>query len=207
MLTADDGVTYNRIAIYSSKESEVPLGDAASGEWSDWIYDRYTINGEAVDVAYKIRVLELDPSGESFTFYSSYVLDLKTGKYFYPQSIGEELYTNVGPMLQPSNYSRLNPQADGVLLESIEEMYRWHEGAINYLLDNKEWDLFYTHMHGIDMFMHFYLDHTLEAASPSMNATRKSSIKSMKSPTILSGRCLIGWTAKRRYSSYPIMAA
>ncbi|WP_025700820.1 alkaline phosphatase family protein [Paenibacillus durus] len=166
LLAADDGVTYNRIAIYSSKESEVPLGEAASGEWSDWIYDRYTINGEAVDVAYKIRVLELDPSGESFTFYSSYVLDLKTGKYFYPQSIGEELYTNVGPMLQPSNYSRLNPQADDVLLESIEEMYRWHEDAINYLLDNKEWDLFYTHMHGIDMFMHFYLDHTLEAASP-----------------------------------------
>ncbi|MFD1772501.1 alkaline phosphatase family protein [Paenibacillus rhizophilus] len=166
LLTADDGVTYNRIAIYSAKESEVPLGEAASGEWSDWIYDRYTINGEAVDVAYKIRVLELDPSGESFTFYSSYVLDLKTGKYFYPQSIGEELYTNVGPMLQPSNYSRLNPQADGVLLESIKEMYRWHEDAINYLLDNKEWDLFYTHMHGIDMFMHFYLDHTLEAASP-----------------------------------------
>lgn len=166
LLVADNGNEYNRIQIYASKEAEVPLGEAPAGEWSDWIYDTYTIDGLSIPVAYKIRVLQLDPAGDSFTFYSSYVLDLKTGKYFYPQSIGEELYSKVGPMLQPSNYSRLNPLADQVLLESIEEMYRWHVEAINYLLDNKEWDLFYTHMHGIDMFMHFYLDHTLEAASP-----------------------------------------
>lgn len=166
LLVTDNGTVYNRIRIYASKKSEVPLGEAVAGEWSGWIYDQYAIDGELIPVAYKIRVLELDPAGTSFKFYSSYVLDLKTGKYFHPQSIGEELYASVGPMLQPSNYSRLNPQADQVLLESIDEMYRWHVDAINYLLDNKEWDLFYTHMHGIDMFMHFYLDHTLEDASP-----------------------------------------
>ncbi|OMF87392.1 alkaline phosphatase family protein [Paenibacillus sp. FSL R7-0273] len=166
LLTADDGVTYNRIAIYASKTAEVPLGEAVSGEWSGWIYDSYIIGGASIPVAYKIRVLELDPAGGSFKFYSSYVLDLKTGKYFHPQQIGEELYSKVGPMLQPSNYSRLNPQADQVLLESIGEMYSWHVDAINYLLDGNEWDLFYTHMHGIDMFNHFYLDHTLPAASP-----------------------------------------
>ncbi|MEK3673061.1 alkaline phosphatase family protein [Paenibacillus sp. FSL R10-2771] len=165
LLVADDQGDYSRVQIYASKTAAVPLGEAGPGEWSGWIYDTYSIEGADIPVAYKIRVLELDPAGNSFKFYASYVLDLKTGKYFYPQNIGEELYSKVGPMLQPSNYSRLNPQADQVLLESIEEMYSWHVDAINHLLDNNEWDLFYTHMHGIDMFNHFYLDHTLPAAS------------------------------------------
>jgi predicted AlkP superfamily phosphohydrolase/phosphomutase len=165
LLVADEDGQYSTIRIYASKTAEAPLGEAVLGGWSGWIYDNYTIEGASIPVAYKIRVLELDSAGGSFKFYSSYVLDLKTGKYFYPQNIGGELYSKVGPMLQPSNYSRLNPQADQVLLESIEEMYAWHVDAISYLLDNNEWDLFYTHMHGIDMFNHFYLDHTLPAAS------------------------------------------
>ncbi|MDO3410191.1 alkaline phosphatase family protein [Saccharibacillus sp. CPCC 101409] len=160
------GAAYDTIRVYADRQSQQSLGEAKSGCWSGWIYDTYRIGGADIPVAYKIRVLELDAAGDSFSFYVSYALDLKTGKFFHPRGIGEELYTEVGPMLQPSNYSRLTPLADEVLLESIEEMYRWHVDAINYLLDNKEWDLFYTHMHGIDMFMHFYLDHTLEAASP-----------------------------------------
>lgn len=161
-----EGEGYSRIQIYASKQSELPLGEAVVGQWSDWIFDHYVIGEEEIEVAYKIRLLELDSKGGHFKLYSSYVLDLKSGKYFHPQELAAELYSKVGPMLQPSNYSRLNPQADQVLLESIDEMYQWHIDAINYLLSNKDWDLFYTHMHGIDMFMHFYLDHTLEAASP-----------------------------------------
>lgn len=68
-------------------------------------------------------------------------------------------------MLQPVNYDRLNPTADKIMLESVTEMYNWHVKAINYLLDNKEWDLFYVHMHGIDMYNHFYLNYTFKETS------------------------------------------
>ena len=165
LIVAEDGKNYNTIKIYLNKQQEKPIGEAKVNEWSDWIYDTYTIDGKSTKVAYKIRVINFEPDGSKLTFYSSFVLDLYGGKYFYPNEIGGEIYDKVGPMLQPVNYDRLNPTADQIMLESITEMYHWHEKSINYLLDNKEWDLFYVHMHGIDMYNHFYLDYTFKEAS------------------------------------------
>jgi predicted AlkP superfamily phosphohydrolase/phosphomutase len=142
------------------------LGTAQTDSWSDWIYDSYTVAAGKTAVAYKIRVLTLDPQGSSATLYLSFVLDTENGTYFYPESIGRKLYRAVGPMLQPINYDRLNPLADQAALESLDEMYAWHTRAIDYLLRHKDWDLFYVHMHGIDMYNHFYLDHTYKDASP-----------------------------------------
>jgi predicted AlkP superfamily phosphohydrolase/phosphomutase len=173
LIVAEDGIHYNKVEIYSGKGEEKPIGEAGTNEWSQWIYDSYMINGKRTPVAYKIRVLDLNPDGSSLTFYYSFVLDLEGGKYFYPSDIGKELYQKAGPMLQPVNYSRLSPLADAITLESTAEMYKWHVDAINYLLDNKEWDLFYTHMHGIDMFNHYYLDHTHQDASPDFERYRE----------------------------------
>jgi predicted AlkP superfamily phosphohydrolase/phosphomutase len=166
LLVAEDGKNYNKIAIYRSKQAEKPLGIAKVNEWSQWIYDTYTINGKNTPVAYKIRIISMEPDGSSLYFYTSFVLDLTGDKYFYPAEIGQEIYGKVGPMLQPVNYDRLHPVADEILLESVTEMYQWHVEAINYLLANKEWELFYTHMHGIDMYNHFYLDYTFKESSP-----------------------------------------
>lgn len=165
LIVAEDGQTYNKIRIYLRKEDENPIGEAGIDQWSNWIYDTYTIDGKKTKVAYKIRVLNISPDGSRFTYYSSFVLDLEGEKYFQPAGIGKEIYEKVGPMLQPTNYDRLNPLADQIQVESITEMYDWHVDAINYLLNNNEHDLFYVHMHGIDMFNHFYLDYTFKETS------------------------------------------
>ncbi|MBV4423747.1 alkaline phosphatase family protein [Clostridium tyrobutyricum] len=165
LIVTEDGKNYNKIKIYASKKDEEPIGEAKAGEWSSWIYDTYRIDGKNTKVAYKIRVIDIKSDGSKLKFYYSFVLDLNKGKYFYPDKIGKEIYDKVGPMLQPTNYDRLNKTADEIMLESITEMYDWHVKAINYLLNNKEWDLFYIHMHGIDMYNHFYLDYTFEETS------------------------------------------
>jgi len=166
LIIAEDGTNYNTIKIYLNKQSENPIGEAKVNEWSEWIYDTYRVNGVNTKVAYKIRVISFAKDGSSLRLYSSFVLDLYGGKYFLPKDVGGELYDKVGPMLQPINYDRLNPTADQIMLESVTEMYHWHERAIKYLLENKEWDLFYVHMHGIDMYNHYYLDYTFKESSP-----------------------------------------
>ncbi|MDF2504988.1 alkaline phosphatase family protein [Clostridium sp.] len=165
LIIPDDSGIYNRVAIYTNKQDEKPIGEAKVDEWSNWIYDTYTVNGKSTKVAYKIRIISLGEDGSNLKFYYSFALDLYNGKYFYPSEVGSEIYNKVGPMLQPVNYDRLNPTADKIMLESVTEMYNWHVDAINYLLDNKKWDLFYVHMHGIDMYNHFYLDYTFKESS------------------------------------------
>lgn len=162
LIIAEDGVNYNKLQIFVSKQDEKPIGEAALNEWSDWIYDNYYFNEKDTPVAYKIKVTEFEADGSYLKFYYSFVLDLHSSKYFYPDNIGIELYEKLGPMLQPSNHDRHNPTADTINLETMIEMYEWQTKATHYLLDTKEWDLFYSHIHGIDMFLHFYIDYTLE---------------------------------------------
>ncbi|MGI6685864.1 MAG: alkaline phosphatase family protein [Bacillota bacterium] len=166
LLIASEGKKYDTFRIYVSKNDENPIGEAKVNQWSEFIYDHYNIGGESKPVAYKIKVTEMAEDGSSMSFYYSFAQDLKGDKYFYPNEILAELIENVGPMLQPSNFDRHNVIADTIVIESMVDFYDWHERALNYLLVNKEWDLLYSHMHGIDMLNHYYIDFTLEANSP-----------------------------------------
>lgn len=165
LITAEDGKTFIKLQIFVSKQDEKPIGEARVNEWSQWIYDTFNFNGKNKPVAYKIKLIGLEPDGSSMTFYYSFVLDLQPENYFYPPGIGAELFEKIGPMMQPSNYDRHSVIADTIVLETTAEMYEWHAKAIPYLLDNNEWDLFYGHMHGIDMLSHYYIDFTLESNS------------------------------------------
>lgn len=162
LIVAEDGVNYNKIQIFKSKQDEKPIGEARVGEWSEWIYDNYYYDDKDTPVAYKIKVIDAKEDGSYLKFYYSFVLDLKSSKYFYPKDIGVELYEKLGPMMQPSNHDRHKPEADLINLETMIEMYEWQTKAMNYLLETREWDLMYSHIHGIDMFNHFYIDYTLE---------------------------------------------
>ena len=166
LLLALDGKTYDTFRIYASKNDEKPLGEAQVGGWSDFIHDTYNMNGENRPVAYKIKVTNMEEDGSKMHFYYSFAQDIKGDKYFYPKEICSDLFENVGPMLQPSNYDRHNVIADNIVIESMADYYQWHEQALKYLLDNKEWDLLYSHMHGIDMLAHYYLDYNLEQVTP-----------------------------------------
>ncbi|WP_407310163.1 alkaline phosphatase family protein [Desulfosporosinus sp. SB140] len=165
LIIAEDSQTYNKLQIYVNKNDEWPIGEARVNEWSEFICDTYLINGKKRPIAYKIKVTKLNPDGSSLEFYYSFAQDLKGDKYFYPNELCAELVENVGPMLQPSNYDRHNVTADTIVIESMADYYKWHEAAFDYLLKNKEWDLVYSHIHGIDMLNHYYLDYTLQKNS------------------------------------------
>ncbi|MBS3970689.1 MAG: alkaline phosphatase family protein [Clostridia bacterium] len=173
LIIAEDGVNFNKFQIYTSKQDEKPIGEACVNEWSDWIYDNYNFNDKNTPVAYKIKVTHLEGDGSKLDFYYSFVLDLTSSKYFHPGELGAEMYEKLGPMMQPSNYDRHNVTADTIVYETMAEMYDWQTKAINYLLDNKEWDLLYSHIHGIDMFLHFYIDYTLEENTPDFERYRE----------------------------------
>lgn len=166
LVIAEDGQIYNKIQIFKRKKDTEPLGECYADQWSGWIYDTFNINGKDTPVAYKLRVLNMKADGSFIRLYYSFVLNLKGGKYFSPAGIGEEIYQKVGPMLQPTNFDRNNAFADAIMNESIAEMYQWHVRAMDYLLKNKEWDLFYSHMHGIDMYNHYFLEFVSPEHSP-----------------------------------------
>lgn len=167
VISASDGKTYDTVSLYANRRSETPLTVVKADSWSDWVYDQYTVNDDLHKVAYKLRILELAADGSKCTFYISHALDLDNDSYFYPHSLAKEFYEEVGPMLAFASYDRYNKLADDVVLESFDQMYQWHQDATKFLCRKySDWQLFYVHLHAIDLINHWFLEFTLPEKSP-----------------------------------------
>ena len=162
LILADDGQNYNRIRIYASKQQKKLLGEATVGNWTKHIFDEFKFDQGSARVAYKMKLMSLSPDGSRMKLYYTYALSLESEKYAYPAEIKKELYTKLGPPIMMSNASHDDPELLVVMAECAEMAFEWAMDAIDYLLDNKEWDGAFHGLHIIDAANHFYLDRTLE---------------------------------------------
>jgi len=145
-----DGI-YDTMEILKKRDGDEVLGTVKTEEYSDWIEDEFTFGNIVAKVYYKVKLLNLAEDASSYTLYRSYILDSSNKKYFYPQTIADELLENVGPMLHMSSCG-----FDDVMMETMAEMYTWIENSMVYLGNNKPWDVFYMHCHALDCCNHNY---------------------------------------------------
>ncbi|KJS19280.1 MAG: nucleotide pyrophosphatase [Clostridiaceae bacterium BRH_c20a] len=160
LIISEDGQKYNKLEIYISKDDEKPIGEVRAGEWSNWIYDNFKINGKNIPVAYKVKIVDMKDDGSKLDLYYARPLDLSNKKWFYPKEVGQELYDNIGPMLHYSDCGN-----DDIQLEAQVQMYEWYAKALQYLTSNHEWDLLYFHVHALDTANHLYQNKILEEHS------------------------------------------
>ena len=54
-----------------------------------------------------------------------------------------------------------------MLLESFAQNIQWHTEASNWLFEQyPDWQLYYIHLHGIDLYNHWYINRTLPGSNP-----------------------------------------
>lgn len=146
----DEGV-YDALALFKNLKATEPLGTVKLGEYSEWIKDEFAFSNITATVYYKLKLLEMAEDASSCSVYRSYILDASNKKYFYPQTIADELLENVGPMLHMSGCG-----FDDIMLETMAAEYEWIEDSMTYLGKNKPWDVFYMHCHALDCCNHNY---------------------------------------------------
>ena len=167
VFTAKDGEHYGTITVYKNKKDSKPLGTVTGENWSAPIYDVFMVDDEEVNVAYSLRPLEIKDDGSYIEIYVSNTVNLDDHDYFWPKEVGTNLYKEIGPMFGFAKYGRYreNPGRQ-VLLESFEQTLDWQMKASDYLFEqNPDWALYYTHLHGIDLFNHWYINYALEGTS------------------------------------------
>lgn len=152
LLVPENGV-YRTVKLYAAKKADKFMGEVQVGQWSDWVYDNMLDDkGVKRPVAYKLRLFELAEDGSKLELYVSSACRLEADpNYTYPREIGQELLDHCGPIVNASNAGR--PYAE-IGQETWALNLDWCADAINYLLDNKPWDLFYCHLHAIDVANH-----------------------------------------------------
>lgn len=158
---------YDTIRLYKNKRTEQPLGEAKVGEWSDWIYDLIVDEDEDKHIAYKIRVVDVEADGSKASFYVSHAINLDNHTYLYPQSLGDELFSKIGPMMYFGTFYRHTDVGDKVVVETWEQNHKWQAEATKYLLDKyDDWQLYYIHLHSIDLVNHWYINQAIPGSHP-----------------------------------------
>lgn len=166
VITASESGHYDTISLYGDKKSTC-LGQAKLGEWSEWIYDQFECNEQLVHVAYKIRVLDMKEDGSAARFYLSHVVNLDDDTYYYPASLRQEILEKIGPVMVAANIERYTAFGDDIMLESFDQIYDWHIEVTKYLFEKyDDWGLFYTHLHGIDLNNHWFINQAVEGSHP-----------------------------------------
>lgn len=157
------GDKYENIKIYRNKKADKPLGECTLNTWSAPIFDTFSIDDQDVKVAYYIRGMEMAEDGSEGRFYISHVMNCEDKTYYYPQSIHDDMMEKVGPMCYFANVDRHTPLGDAIELESFDLVNDWHMRATQYLFDtNPDWQLFYIHLHSIDLVNHHYMEQAVE---------------------------------------------
>ncbi len=164
VIIPDGNGRYETIALYKNKTDEMPQAQAKVGQWSEWIYDTFTVEDKPVRTAYKIRAISLKEDGTEGKFYFSHVLNLDDFSHYYPESLGLEIQKEVGPLLCFGNCDTYDPIGRQIVLETFAEIYDWQWRVTAFLLNKKapDWDLYYTHLHAIDLVNHWYLSKSIE---------------------------------------------
>ena len=162
LLTRSDAGRFDTLTLYANKNEPLALGKVRLGEWSGCIYDTFMINNSKRRVAYQLRLLSMAEDGSDLLLYGSFADDLENMDHVYPAGIKQELFEKLGAPLMMSNCGRKDPIKLEIIYETVVIGFRWMMDAVEYLMENKPWDLVLQGLHIIDQGNHVHLDGTVE---------------------------------------------
>jgi len=124
------------------------------GKWSEWIEDTFEVNGKEKRGVFRLKLMDISFEQKRLKLYVSQNHPI-TG-YTTPSEIAEQLYRSIGPFEEYTGPKDLwNGWID---LETQWEIYRSHvnymKRCMDFLLKNKEWDIFVVQCHPIDYAQH-----------------------------------------------------
>ena len=153
-----DGNGFDTVALFSERDASTELGRAKVGEWSDWITYDFTLTDEGtVPAVFRFKTLEVSPDGSKLRLYRSQVT--YASGFTEPPELADELTSKFGPY--PEHASHM-PYTWGLsdlqtAFDEIEYQCEWFGDVANYLLHEKDFSLFYTHIHLFDYFNHHFI--------------------------------------------------
>lgn len=144
---------------------DAPLGSVKVGEWSDAIFDKFNFNEENIRVAYYLRGIKMSEDGTAAKIYISHVMNIDDSSYYYPQELQAEMMRDLGPMCYFGTFERHTQEGDDIALETFKKLHDWHIEATKWLFNKYEdWQLFYIHLHSIDLCNHWYINEAVEGS-------------------------------------------
>ncbi len=150
VLKNDNGV-YDRIAIYKSKKDANAIAIVDKGVfYKDYIDEFY--KGDVRHTGNRnMRILEIAPDGNTVKMWFSPVFDITVDNMFHPKSLYKKVVENVGYIPPVCVMGGNNPQiTEECMLASWTHSADWQARVLNYLIEEENYEVIFSHLHNID---------------------------------------------------------
>jgi len=154
LITGDDE-GYNKVSLHVGRDYNRKIGETTLGKWSDWIIHEFSLDGEPVNAAFRMKLLKLSKDGKDLHVYFSEIYPTKD--FAYPEKISEELLKVCGPFLNMPTRQQVGIAGATDIYTFMEEMEyqgNWFANAAAYLLDHYDWDFLFIKWHMPDFLNH-----------------------------------------------------
>jgi predicted AlkP superfamily phosphohydrolase/phosphomutase len=145
---------YDHVAIYKSKKDAEPLVSMTKGEMVFGIIDEDIKDDKHLTVNRNVKLLDIDPQGKTLSMWISASMDTKLDSLWSPKSLYKTISDNIG---FPPPTSLLCNQEKNLLwtgYECWDGVLNWQADSLNYLMDNENFDIVFSHFHNIDLENH-----------------------------------------------------
>lgn len=164
LITQNKEGIYDTVSLYRSQE-ETAFVSIKKGEMVTGIIDDVTKKGHVKPCCRSYKILELSPDGKTLRLWMSNALDTTNNILWHPLSLHEKIIKNVGHIPPVSLIGGEDSELVEQIFEPSWDIYSgWQADCLNYLLDNENYDVVFSHLHNIDCAGHqiWHLAKTLE---------------------------------------------
>lgn len=162
ILKNEDGI-YDRVVVYKNKKDSEPLAECPLGKLVVEIIDEAISHETRYKVNRNMKLLRLDPDGTHLTLYVSSAMNIENDSCYHPKEIFKKITENVG---YPTPTSILGRQDSMLITECMLDNWyasaEWQAATIQYLIQEENLDVVFSHFHAVDLEAHQFIKHMSE---------------------------------------------
>jgi predicted AlkP superfamily phosphohydrolase/phosphomutase len=143
---------YDRVLVTKGKDARKPLSNLGVGDWSDYVIDRFRVEGKAVKASYRFKLLELSPDATRILLWRTQVHWVDN--IAFPKPISKLLIDHCGPFIDNPRSFLISERYWDTYFEELQYHCDWLVNALDYLSSKNHWDLFLTKIHSPDEIQH-----------------------------------------------------
>ena len=151
-----DGV-YDHIAVYRTKKDTEPMFTLQNGEMKFDLVDECIRGNKHYNVIRYMKLLEMRPDGGQLKMWISAAMDIDYDETFHPKSLYKTLVEQVGHVPPTALFGNHDPQLVACTRQCWYKIADWQAGAINYLIDQEQLEVVFSHFHAVDLEEHRWI--------------------------------------------------
>ena len=146
---------YDTVAIYRSKKDTTPLFTVKNDTYAIGYIDEIQVGTEKITANRCLRILTLAEDGSKVRLWMSPAYDMNKDSIFHPKTLYKEIMNNVGAIPPISSASGRIPEfVEKLVVPSWEVYCQWQADCLNYMIDHKDSEIIFSHLHNVDLIGH-----------------------------------------------------